>query len=440
MIASTIQGYYPDNYTGVLLEVGAGFPEMGNPVSPLRKLGWNIISVEPNPVLCNEFRSMNLPVLEYAAYNKDIGETKFMVSPNGLSYSSLKLKKKYPFNSSSLKGAFNSGSSAGNNLSKNFDWKFFPREGKAKTIKVTALTLNTILKKHYPSLKKIDVIVVDVEGFELEAIQGIDLEKYNPEVVVLENLSGKHEYGSYMELMGFVFDKKISIDEFYIKKNQNNNFKQSIMETLDEMALRHHTDKASSHHCYARIYEQYLSSWRDKEFIMLEIGVASGASIRLWREYFPKAKIYGIDIDKNCAGDGIFIGSQTDAAFLNDLLNKIGKPDIIIDDGSHYAPDVIFTFKELFPKMANKGLYFVEDFHCAYCPTYGLAPEYGKGMSEVYKFFSGLDIHVDVYGRSMTGNSENAINSAITIPPVPAFSPILESIHIHTSLRLFRKK
>jgi hypothetical protein len=120
------------------------------------------------------------------------------------------------------------------------------------------------------------------------------------------------------------------------------------LKTLNELGVEHKTDKSTITHCYLNNYAKYFESWRDKEFVLLEIGVASGASIRMWREYFPKAKVYGIDNNPDCAGEGIFIGSQIDAAFLDEVLEKIGTPSIIIDDGSHYAPNTIFSFKHLY--------------------------------------------------------------------------------------------
>src|SRR3990167_3011461 len=95
MIPTAVQKYFDNNFKGTLLEVGAGFPEMGSSVSPLRKNGWNIISIEPNPVFCNEFKNLKFPVLQYAAYSEDIGDAKFNVSSNGLSYSSLAFSKKH---------------------------------------------------------------------------------------------------------------------------------------------------------------------------------------------------------------------------------------------------------------------------------------------------------------------------------------------------------
>ena len=212
------------------------------------------------------------------------------------------------------------------------------------------------------------------------------------------------------------------------------------METLNEMGLRHQTDKASTHHCFLDNYERHLGHLRDKEFTMIEIGVASGASIRLWREYFSNAKIYGIDNNPDCAGEGIFIGNQNDTEFLDRVLAETGIPEVVIDDGHHWGPSTIASFKHLFPKIKEGGLYIVEDFHCAYCPTYGPAPAYGQGMSEVYKFFSALDIHVDVYGRSMTGDPDRAINTPVETPPVPEYSRILKAIHIYQSLRILERR
>lgn len=211
--------------------------------------------------------------------------------------------------------------------------------------------------------------------------------------------------------------------------------------TLDEIGLKHKTDKSSMTHCYLGNYEKYFSSWRDKEFVLLEIGVAGGASIRTWREYFTKAHIYGVDNNPDCAGEGIFIGSQTDPFFLHDVLDKIGTPDLVIDDASHYGPSTIKTFKILFKEVSPTGYYIVEDTACFYDKTYGEAPDFGKGMSAVFNFFTSLACDVDVHGRGMTGNTEYALQvENPNFAPIPEYSRHLDSIHIHPSLWLFKRK
>ena len=105
--------------------------------------------------------------------------------------------------------------------------------------------------------------------------------------------------------------------------------------------------------------------FRDAPITLVEIGVFNGASLRTWRSYFHRARIVGVDIDPQClkqATDGIevVIGSQADAAFLAELA-KWTRPSIIIDDGSHRADHIGFTFDHLFPILVEGGCYIVED-------------------------------------------------------------------------------
>lgn len=211
--------------------------------------------------------------------------------------------------------------------------------------------------------------------------------------------------------------------------------------TLNDLGVKHATDKSTITHCYLDNYEKHLQSWRDKEFILLEIGVAGGASIRMWQEYFKNAKIYGIDNNAACAaiGDNIFIGSQTDPEFLGFVLSEIGSPDIIISDGSHIGDEEVETFKLLFPLIKNGGMYFLEDTHTLYNNHYSGAFQ-SNGRTKAYNYFTDLVYHVDIAGRAMTGNASYAINHGMTDPPVPEFSRILESIHIYTSLWLFKRR
>ena len=58
------------------------------------------------------------------------------------------------------------------------------------------------------------------------------------------------------------------------------------------------------------------------------------------------------------------IGSQDDPEFLAGLSRKYS-PTIIIDDGSHLAHHVTYTYEHLFPFLQPGGLYVIEDifFH-----------------------------------------------------------------------------
>lgn len=144
------------------------------------------------------------------------------------------------------------------------------------------------------------------------------------------------------------------------------------MRTLDQIATELGTDKASFGHNYVEKYERHLSEYKNKAFKLLEIGIDKGYSIKMWKEYFPKADIYAIDIvDKTEYAEdrvNILVGSQNDVKFLEDTNKDFGPFDIIIDDGSHMNNDMYISFVTLFPLLKPGGLYVIEDLHACYWP------------------------------------------------------------------------
>lgn len=150
---------------------------------------------------------------------------------------------------------------------------------------------------------------------------------------------------------------------------------------LAELAARHHTDKWGRH-WYARHYQAHFAPRREDPLTLLEIGVGGyedpaqgGASLRMWKEYFPHARIFGIDLaDKSGLEEDrirILRGDQKDAAFLDRVVAETGPLDIVVDDGSHRNADVIASFEALFPRLKEGGIYAVEDLQTSYWPTYG---------------------------------------------------------------------
>jgi hypothetical protein len=116
---------------------------------------------------------------------------------------------------------------------------------------------------------------------------------------------------------------------------------------------------------YAAVYERYLRSWRRRRFALLELGVYRGESLRMWRAYFPRAKIVGLDIDPNAArratGFEVFIGSQDDTKLLARVRDALQGLDVVIDDASHLYRLTVASFDALFPHLSSGGLYFIED-------------------------------------------------------------------------------
>ena len=146
-----------------------------------------------------------------------------------------------------------------------------------------------------------------------------------------------------------------------------------------------HSSRPPQGHGYSIFYAHYFEAMRDLPIRILEIGVLDGRSLASWADYFPNAKVYGLDIDPDCVRfeSGrihIFTGGQTDSDLLARVRNEVPEGfDIIIDDGSHYADHVITTFGELFPHLRPNGIYVVEDLHVCKDMQWGKV-SWNKGM------------------------------------------------------------
>lgn len=145
-----------------------------------------------------------------------------------------------------------------------------------------------------------------------------------------------------------------------------------------EKYFNHNSDKQiNKWKHYFEIYHLHFERFRNKEIILLEIGIFQGGSLQMWKSYFgPQAKIYGIDINPECKkleedNISIFIGSQSDREFLREIKNKIPEIDILIDDGGHTMGQQIATFEELYDHVKPDGIYLCEDVHTSYWLEYG---------------------------------------------------------------------
>jgi hypothetical protein len=128
---------------------------------------------------------------------------------------------------------------------------------------------------------------------------------------------------------------------------------------------------------YFQVYEQVFSQYVDKEITFVEVGIYNGGSLFMWREYFgPRARIIGIDLNPAARqweshGFEIFIGSQSDPEFWRDFYAKVGRVDVLLDDGGHTNRQQIITVHESLPHIKDGGVLLVEDVHASYMREFG---------------------------------------------------------------------
>ena len=128
------------------------------------------------------------------------------------------------------------------------------------------------------------------------------------------------------------------------------------------MKLNHFKCNKPGH--FIEEYERILS--RRIPYRLLEIGVQTGNSLRMWADAFGDSEIVGLDIvrpNTHMPNNVKMIeGNQSDVA----LLESLGNFDVIIDDGSHMTSHQQKSFEVLWPQLNAGGIYVIEDLETSY--------------------------------------------------------------------------
>ena len=141
--------------------------------------------------------------------------------------------------------------------------------------------------------------------------------------------------------------------------------------TLD--ASKYDTDKAAHAH-YLRNYEEYFRPLRGRDVRLLELGVLKGGSLLLWRDYFERGVIAGLDLNPAQVEDPtgrirLYRGGQQDTELLDRVARECAPEgfDVIIDDCSHVGELARVSFWHLFEHhLKPGGLYVIEDWGTGY--------------------------------------------------------------------------
>lgn len=192
---------------GVFVEVGAARPDYLSISASFRKLGWKIVAIEPNPDFCAAHRARGHDVHEYACSDVDADDVEFfVVDSKGADY----LGGSVSFESFSSLGIKDEFADLHDTVKNNTQ---------VRTIPVKVRRLDTILRQHEPDIDHIDILAVDVEGWELNVMRGLSIDKYHPSVVILENLFNKEEYVRFMSDLGFARWRRLEPNEIYVARS-----------------------------------------------------------------------------------------------------------------------------------------------------------------------------------------------------------------------------
>ena len=146
------------------------------------------------------------------------------------------------------------------------------------------------------------------------------------------------------------------------------------MKLLTEIANKYGTDKGTTFypsHGFSEIYDDFFINKRNDVLKVLEIGIDKGNSLRMWRDYFPNAIIYGLDVQTHQFFTeeriSTHYANQSSKDDIDSFINEFGGEfDVIIDDGGHDPIYQQISLGFLFKHLKSDGVYIVEDLHTSF--------------------------------------------------------------------------
>ena len=201
-VDSTLKSYFPDyNYIGVFIDVGAYHPYFINNSYHFERNGWSVFCLEANTNLIPELKKYRKNVYNYAVYDsdKDLVEFNVVYGPWGCE-----------------NGEIGTAGCSAIELNGQYMEQFSSQIQKIEKIQVPQITLNTFLKT-LKGITNIDILKIDVEGGELKVLKGIDLEKYQPRIILVEDIFDNEEMHNYLIMHGYILDKKIEYNKYYLR-------------------------------------------------------------------------------------------------------------------------------------------------------------------------------------------------------------------------------
>lgn len=195
------QRFFHETKSGVFIDVGAARPDFLSMSALFRANGWDVVVVEPNPHFCELHRQAGHEVLQYACADYDADDVSFsIVDSHGENYRDGQVSFE-SFSSISVKDSY----------------RRLRPDLPMREIRVNVRKLDTLLREHAPHIDRIDVLSIDVEGWELEVVRGLSLDVYQPKVIIVENFLDDVAYSKFMRSHGYVLWKRAAPNDVYVR-------------------------------------------------------------------------------------------------------------------------------------------------------------------------------------------------------------------------------
>jgi hypothetical protein len=180
---------------------------------------------------------------------------------------------------------------------------------------------------------------------------------------------------------------------------------------------------------YFDIYHRHFQRFVGHEVHILEIGIHSGGSLEMWREYFgPGCRVYGVDKEQACTiyeneWTKVFIGDQGDREFWQAFKKQCPRIDVVVDDGGHQTEQQQVTLEEMLPHLSAGGVFLCEDI--------------GGHLNHFYSYLCGLGSGLNTLGSEFTQDGVDTKKDLISYST--PFQSAIKSIHLYPFVAVIEK-
>ena len=205
---------------GVFLDIGAARPDFLSMSATYRLKGWHVVALEPNPAYKQRYAELGITVLPFAISEVEQDDVEFtVVESMGTKYNGGHLRYE-SFSSLSIKECYDT---TGYKL-------------KTSKIKVKTRRIDTIIGRYLGGRDRIDIISVDIEGWELEALSSMDFKRFSPDVLIVENLFFSAEYHRFMEDRGYILWRCIAPNDIYVRRDLVSSSSERLLSRVQTMS------------------------------------------------------------------------------------------------------------------------------------------------------------------------------------------------------------
>lgn len=179
------EAFFDGATSGYFVEVGANDPEQLSQTYHLEKLGWRGILIEPQPELAARLRTRRSAQVYAVACSSPANAGKTMALHLAGSHSS---------------------------FDQNLNISSIRPEG---TIEVPVRTLDDILTEA-GAPAPIDFLSIDIEGHEIEALDGFDFARWYPRLLLIEDLAMNLRLHRYLKSREYRWVRRTGLNSWYV--------------------------------------------------------------------------------------------------------------------------------------------------------------------------------------------------------------------------------